>query len=290
MPVRSIPRFTTTIVFVVFLFAGSLSAQVAGPSPIPSAPAVSESSTPQESDSSVSDLPVAVDEKPVTVDEKPPVVLERPLSPGIVHQLMSDEKTIWTSPLHVKKSDAKWLLPLTAATALAFTKDQQISEQFDSHPSFEKKSLTFSQIGGPLATFGAAGGLLAIGKMTGNEHMAGTGLRGVEALTLTQGLMHAMKLITDRRRPGDGGNGGFWSGGDSFPSGHAMESWALATVVANEYKDKPLVKFGMYGLAAAISFSRMSAERHYASDVLVGSAVGYLIGKFVVRQHPLTTD
>jgi PAP2 superfamily len=290
MPARSVPRFTTSIVLVVFLFAGSLSAQVAGPIPLPSDPAVSDSSIPQVPDSSVSDLPVAVDEKPVTVDEKPPIVLERPLSPGIVHQLMQDQRAILTSPIHIKKSDAKWLLPLTAATALAFTKDQQISNKFDGYPSFEKKSLTFSQIGGPLATFGAAGGLLAIGKMTGNEHMAGTGLRGVEALTLTQGVMHGIKFLTDRKRPGDGGKGGFWTGGDSFPSGHAMEAWALATVVANEYRNKPLVKFGMYGLAAAVSFSRMSAERHYASDVLVGSAIGYLIGKFVVRQHPVTTD
>jgi hypothetical protein len=275
MPVRSVPLFTTSIVLVVFLFVGSLSAQTF-PEPARTLP------EPVPPERAAVDAPVS---------EAPEIsISEKPLSPGILHQLMQDEKTVWTSPLHIKKSDAKWLLPLTAATALAFTKDQQISETFDSHPSLEKKSLTFSQIGGPLATFGAAGGLLAIGKMTGNEHMAGTGLRGVEALTLTQGVMHGIKLLTDRKRPGDGGNGGFWSGGDSFPSGHAMESWALATVVANEYRDKPLVKFGMYGLAAAISLSRVSAERHYASDVLVGSAVGYLIGKFVVRQHPSTND
>jgi hypothetical protein len=259
----------------VFLFAGSLSAQTV-PEPARTLP------VPVPPERAGVDAPIsATPESPIS---------EKPLSPGIIHQLMLDEKAIYTSPLHIKKSDAKWLLPLTAATAFAFTKDQQISNQFIGHPSLEKKSLTFSQIGGPLASFGAAGGLLAIGKMTGNDHMAGTGLRGLEAVTLTQGLMHGIKLLTDRKRPGDGGNGGFWNGGDSFPSGHAMEAWALATVVANEYHNKPLVKFGMYGLAAAVSFSRMSAQRHYASDVLVGSAVGYLIGKFVVRQHPSTND
>jgi membrane-associated phospholipid phosphatase len=41
----------------------------------------------------------------------------------------------------------------------------------------------------------------------------------------------------------------------------------------------------MYGLATAVSFTRMSGQRHYASDVLIGSAIGYLIGKFVTRHH-----
>jgi len=38
-------------------------------------------------------------------------------------------------------------------------------------------------------------------------------------------------------------------------------------------------------LATAVSLSRMTSQRHYASDVLVGSAIGYLIGNFVMRHH-----
>ena len=83
----------------------------------------------------------------------------------------------------------------------------------------------------------------------------------------------------------DCGNGRFWTSGESFPSGHAMETWALPKVLADQYYDKALVKFGMYGLATAVSVSRVTAERHYAWDVLIGSAIGYLIGKFVMRHH-----
>src|SRR5690242_12396384 len=115
MPVRSVPRFTTSLVLVVFLFAGSLSAQTL-PEPAPTLP-----------------VPVPPEragvDSPVTETPEIPIS-EKPLSPGIVHQLMLDEKAVFTSPLHIKKSDAKWLLPLTAATAFAFTKDQQISDQF----------------------------------------------------------------------------------------------------------------------------------------------------------------
>jgi PAP2 superfamily len=276
MPVRSVSRFTTSIVLVVFLFAGSLNAQIIPVPPPSDDPQIADLPSPQ-----LPELPA--DDKPVEVEEKP-------LSKGIVHRLLLDQKSIWTSPLHVKTSDAKWLVPLSAATALAFKKDQQISHKFDSFPTLEKKSLKFSEIGGPLPTFGAAGAFLAVGKISGNERMTGTGFHALEALSYTQAVMHGMKLITDRKRPGDGGNGRFWTGGASFPSGHSMETWALATVIAGEYHDKPLVKFGVYGLATAVSFSRMSAQRHYASDVLVGSAIGYLIGRFVIRHHSETVN
>jgi membrane-associated phospholipid phosphatase len=199
--------------------------------------------------------------------------------------MLQDQKSIWTSPAHLKTSDTKWLLPLTAATFFAFKKDQQISHRLATYPSLQKKSLKFSEIGGPLPVFGAAGGLLALGKFTGKDRMTDTGFRGLQAVGYANAVMHVIKPLTDRRRPGDGGNGHFWTGGESFPSGHAMQTWALAKVVADEYHDKPLVKFGVYGLAAGVSFSRMGGQRHYASDVLIGSALGYLIGKFVMRHH-----
>jgi membrane-associated phospholipid phosphatase len=41
----------------------------------------------------------------------------------------------------------------------------------------------------------------------------------------------------------------------------------------------------MYSFATAVSLSRITTDRHYASDVLVGGAVGYMIGKFVMRDH-----
>lgn len=117
--------------------------------------------------------------------------------------------------------------------------------------------------------------------------MSDTGRRGFQAALYSTAVMQAMKLITDRSRPADGGNGHFWTGGDAFPSGHSMEAWALAKVVSDEYSDKKFVKIGMYSFATAVSLSRITTDRHWASDVLVGGAVGYLIGKFVMRDyHP----
>jgi membrane-associated phospholipid phosphatase len=190
---------------------------------------------------------------------------------------------IWTSPLRIKKSDAKWLLPLAAGTAVLLTQDNRISSHFD-QPSLQDASLKVSKVG-VYTPYAVPGAFLALGKMTGNDRLADTGKKGFQAALYSTIVMQSLKFITNRTRPYKGGDGHFWNGGNSFPSGHSMQAWALAKVVADEYSDKPLVKFGMYGFATAVSVSRITAQRHYASDVLVGSAIGYLIGKFVMRNH-----
>jgi membrane-associated phospholipid phosphatase len=113
--------------------------------------------------------------------------------------------------------------------------------------------------------------------------MVDTGERAFQAAIYSTITMQGLKMLTQRTRPYMGGNGSFLKGGDSFPSGHSMEAWALATVIAREYPHKPLVKIGMYSFATAVSLSRITSQRHYASDVLVGSSIGYMIGRFVMR-------
>jgi membrane-associated phospholipid phosphatase len=64
-----------------------------------------------------------------------------------------------------------------------------------------------------------------------------------------------------------------------------MAAWSLATVVAEEYRDRPVVRFGAYGLATAVSLSRYTGHNHFLSDVLIGSAAGYGIGRYVYKTH-----
>jgi membrane-associated phospholipid phosphatase len=45
------------------------------------------------------------------------------------------------------------------------------------------------------------------------------------------------------------------------------------------------VPFLAYGLASTVSISRIGAQKHFPSDVLAGSAIGFLLGRFVYRQH-----
>ncbi len=65
----------------------------------------------------------------------------------------------------------------------------------------------------------------------------------------------------------------------------------MASVIADEYKDRPLVRFSAYGLATAVSIARYTGRNHFLSDSLVGGAIGYGIGHYVYRKrHRLQND
>ena len=62
-------------------------------------------------------------------------------------------------------------------------------------------------------------------------------------------------------------------------------SWALASVVAHEYNKNVWYPVTAYGLASLVSLSRLSGQNHFCSDVLVGSAMGWFIGRYVFKTH-----
>lgn len=74
--------------------------------------------------------------------------------------------------------------------------------------------------------------------------------------------------------------------GSSFPSGHTIAAFSIATVFANRYKHHRWVPWVAYGAAALIAFSRLTTGEHFISDVFVSAALGYSISHFVVlRGH-----
>jgi membrane-associated phospholipid phosphatase len=135
-------------------------------------------------------------------------------------------------------------------------------------------------VGGVALTF------YLFGRAKHDDRARETGLLGAEALIDSAIVVTVLKEITQRRRPlAATGRGDFFDGGSSFPSGHSIEAWSLATVIANEYHDRPLVQITAYGIASAVSLARFTGQKHYLSDVLVGSAIGYGIGRYVYHAH-----
>ena len=109
---------------------------------------------------------------------------------------------------------------------------------------------------------------------------------GGEALLDSLIVVEVLKSVTRRERPyvtHDAGH--FFDSGDSFPSGHAIGSWALASVVAHEYAHTKWVPFAAYGLAGVVSMARFAAQKHYASDIVAGGAMGWFIGRYVYQTH-----
>ncbi len=131
-----------------------------------------------------------------------------------------------------------------------------------------------------------------MGRTKNNERARETGLLSTEALVNSMIVESALKGITQRARPLTGvERSEFFDGGNSFPSGHSTQAWAVATVIANEYHHRRAVQIAAYGAATAVSVARFTGHKHYLSDVVAGSALGYAIGKYVyAKRHRESLD
>jgi hypothetical protein len=206
--------------------------------------------------------------------------------PNFAERLVKDQRDLWASPFKIKRGDVKWLVPLGAGAAVLFTKDWDLSQSARSADGIRPASRFLSNLGGggPLAI--ASGTLWGVGKVTHNSKAAKTGQMAAEAVFHTELVTRGLKTMFNRERPSKiDGQGQFWGGGRSFPSGHAATTFAFATVVADQYKNKPLIAIGAYGLATAVSMSRVGGLNHFPSDVLIGATVGHLIGRFILHRH-----
>ncbi len=202
-----------------------------------------------------------------------------------------DQIAIWTSPFHLRGRDAKWLVPLGLSTAALIATDRRTSAFVSRNGSLPAVSRGFSEGGTLYATGGVAAGFYLVGRATGNRRARETGLLAAEALIDSGIVAQALKFTTQRPRPNnDDGRGRFFTGGNSFPSGHATSVWSVATVIAYEYQDRPLVRYGAFAAATAVSLSRYSGRNHFLSDVLIGSAIGFGIGRFVYRARHIDSS
>jgi len=202
----------------------------------------------------------------------------------LLKNMAGDQKAIWTSPLHLRLHDANWLVPLGGLVAALLATDTATSRHLSNSPNRISQSRSFSNMGAA-TLIGAAGGLYLLGKMRHNEHMRETGLLSGEAVIDSYLAATAIKSAAGRERPYvANAEGRFRQGGNSFPSEHATAAWSAAGVLAHEYPG-PLTKLFAYGLASAISASRVTGKEHFPSDVLVGSVLGYLIAQHVYHAH-----
>jgi membrane-associated phospholipid phosphatase len=209
----------------------------------------------------------------------------KPLGKKFFKNILLDQKDIWTSPFHMKRSDAKWWVLIGAATGVLIATDHWTSQQLPNTKDQVRFSGQVSNAG-IYALAPLTGGLYLVGVFSDNAKARETGLLGAEALVDGLVLFEGLKLVTGRQRPlVSDGHGHFFHGGDSFPSGHAMESFALASVIAHQYRNKKIVPVLAYGLAALVSAARLSGRQHFASDVVAGGAMGWFVGTYVFRTH-----
>jgi len=219
---------------------------------------------------------------PTPVAEEPGDVRNSVLA--LPKTLLRDQLGLWTSPRKARLQDATWLVPLGGLTAAFLATDRDFSRHLSNDPNTLLRYRHVSDYG-LYAMAAGAGGMYLLGLTRSDEHERESGFLSGQAAIDSVAIVEALKFARRRQRPFQGnGNAQFWKGGTSFPSEHSAAAWSIASVIAHEYPS-PFVRFLSYGAATAVSVSRITAKQHFPSDVLVGSAIGYLVSAYVYSQH-----
>jgi membrane-associated phospholipid phosphatase len=199
-------------------------------------------------------------------------------------RLVEDQIQLWTSPAKIRLSDAEWLVPFAGITSGMMLTDRSFSKSLSGPPATLRSYQNIRT--GSVATLGiASAGIYLWSYRSRDPHQRETGLLAGEAVLDSLVVTEGLKYVTERERPNQAsGRGGFFQGGSSFPSSHSAAAWAAAGILAHEYPGT-LTKLLSYGLASTVSITSVSSRQHFPSDVLVGSALGWLVSEYVYRTH-----
>src|SRR5216684_3840435 len=203
---------------------------------------------------------------------------------NLVTRFAEDQRRLWTSPERVRFSDAEWLIPAGGFAAALLVTDRDASLHLSRNPKTIHRYNTISNAGAG-ALIGSASGLWLLGHVRHDSHWSESGFLAGEAALNSLVMVEGLKYSLGRQRPFQGnGSGAFFQGGTSFPSEHAAAAWAVAGVLAHEYPG-PLTKVLAYGLAGAVSYSRVRGRQHFPSDVFVGGMMGNLVAQEIYARH-----
>jgi len=217
-------------------------------------------------------------------------------APAFVRAIGSEVKRYGTDAAAMARApltwdDAMWKRVglVLAADGVAFAADGDVADAVQrnrTHVSGEFSSVV-TPFGARRALDISAATLLAE-LLAHNTGMRDTGRDAVEASILAAGIITpALKRAVGRSRP-IAGQGAYafdpFSGNASFPSGHATNAFAVASVFAAHSKGW-VVPTIAYTLATGVAASRMNDHVHYTSDVIAGAAIGTAVGRSIVARH-----
>jgi membrane-associated phospholipid phosphatase len=227
----------------------------------------------------------------------PELGYDRPVSwKGLFHNWVDDQKHIWTFPARLVQGQN--LVPTAAvvgATVGLFYADPAEARYFRGTTAFNGFRNVFTGNATAIGMGATAASMYAIGRIRKDSKMQHTGLLIGEALADTALVQTVLKDATMRLRPIQYPASGWFvtsstptkyiRGNSSFPSGHSMVAFSVATIVARRYGNHRWVPYVAYGLASTVAFSRLTLNVHFVSDVVMGGAIGYSISRFTVLRQ-----
>ncbi len=203
-----------------------------------------------------------------------------------IKHIGADQKRLYLAPF--KPHNFKWDALVLVGTGTLLVFDRRIESHISKDHFRVYQDTSDFAIAGLAASLG---GIYLYGAKTEHHHARETGELELETLVNTFLIYTPMQLIFARQRPGEGnGNGDFFKHhavNTSFPGGHAMFTFAMASVLADEYP-KPWARLLAYGAATTVTVTRFMARDHWASDMFIGAALGTAIAEntFHARCNP----
>lgn len=217
---------------------------------------------------------------------------------NLFRRVFTDQKYLVTEWWPSELRRPGFSVPLLGATVAALSSQHAGEHSYDfslgtrmdngSRGSTDAIAGGFTRLGNGAAAAGLLGATYLVSRWTGHDRLAETSSLSAESLLDAGIWITVLKGTFARVRPNGTQGGTFFQYGrphaDSFPSGHAMGAFALASVFAEQYRDKRWVGWCAYGTATLIGTSRVALGRHFPADVLVGGLLGTSIGRGVVAR------
>ena len=174
------------------------------------------------------------------------------------------------------KENLYWAGGGGALALIAHPFDDNVNEALVGNDTAEK-IFKPGEILGELGTLlGSASTVYAVGRIGDKPKVSHLGMDLIEALAMSEALTQGLKYTVRRERP-DG------SSKNSFPSGHAADTFAFATALERHLNWR--YSIAAYVFSSYVAISRLPANRHWLSDAVFGSAVGIIAGRTVTSHE-----
>lgn len=226
------------------------------------------------------------------------------------------QSQVVSNPDSVKKAgkplfthdDALLALGFVGVTIAMFPADKAVARRLRSPSSNENQFIgrvtTGTEYIADPGSIIIGSGMYLVGRFTHHHTLADVGLHTTEAIVLGSGVTMVLKDVLGRSRPfisnetdpRDFKFGAGFGNGDrqSFPSGHTTAAFAAASSLTSEvHRVYPQLTWiagpALYAGATTVGLARMYHNKHWASDVALGAAIGTFSGLKTVRyshNHP----
>lgn len=208
-------------------------------------------------------------------------------------------KSYWTVTKKIPTGPARWrtgewiaFSGVVVGGVILYAFDDEIRQWVQRYPSVAKDNLSkygFEPWGRGIYPAILLGGFYIYGLAADSHKARQIAIGGVQAFIMTGITTQVIKHLTHRHRPyqDDPPNPRLWEGPftgwdyTAFPSGHTSTAFALASLISSVYKDKIWVGILSYTIATGVAWSRVYDNKHWPSDVFIGAALGFAIGKAV---------